>query len=182
MSAELAELQRRLANVVRIGKIAEVDRTKGRVKVAFNGVTSPWLPWQTARAGAVKNWSPPAVGEQVAVVSPFGEFGSGFVLSGAINYDSQAAPDSRENVERIDLPSGGAYEIHHEGTTFKVSGGKITFDGPVEFTGNLSVTGKITATQDIETTADVIAGTIHLKTHKHGGVQAGGSQTSTPVP
>lgn len=176
MSAELAELQRRLANVVRIGKIAEVDRTKGRVKVAFNGVTSPWLPWQTARAGAVKNWSPPAAGEQVAVVSPFGEFGSGFVLAGAINYDSQAPPDSRENVERIDLPSGGSYEIHVGGAVLTIAGGKLTFTGDVE------VTGKIKATGNIETPAEVKADTIGLKTHRHTGVMSGPANTAGPIP
>ena len=182
MSAETAELQRRLANLLRVGKITEIDRAKGRVKVEFNGVTTPWLPWQTARAGAVKNWSPPAVGEQVCIISPFGELGAGFVMSGAINYDDQAAPDSRENVERIDLPSGGAYEIHHEGKTFKLSGGKLTFDGPVEITGDVSVTGKITATGNIETPSEVKAADIGLKTHRHSGVTPGPGNTAGPIP
>lgn len=180
--AALADTQRRLASLFRVGRIVEIDRTKGRVKVAFHGVTSPWLPWQTSRAGPVKNWSPPAVGEQVCVVSPSGELGSGFVMAGAINYEDHPAPDDRENVERIDLPDGGAYEIHHEGKTFKLSGGKLTFDGPVEITGDVTVAGKITATQNIETPAEVKAGDIGLKTHKHTGVLSGPGNTAGPIP
>lgn len=191
MSAETAELQRRLANLFRVGKITEVNRTTGRVKVQFGDVTTPWLPWQTARAGTVKNWSPPAVGEQVCVVSPMGEMGAGFVMAGSINYDQQAAPDTRENVEKITLPSGGSYEITvgsttlifdngkvqivSGGKTFEIAGGKATFNGNLEVTGDIKATGTITGDTDVKT------GSISLKTHKHGGVQAGGSQTSTPV-
>ena len=34
----------------------------------------------------------------------------------------------------------------------------------------------------VTTSADVVAGTIHLQKHKHGGVQTGGSNTTDPVP
>ncbi len=179
MSAELSELQRRLANLFRVGKVSEVNRTTGRVKVEFDGVTTPWMPWQTARAGAVKNWSPPAVGEQVCVVSPMGELGAGFVMAGAINYETRAAPDSRENVERIDIPSGGAYEINVGGAKILADNGKVQLivgGTTMELSG-----GKITLNGDIEVTGDVKAGSISLKTHKHGGVLPGGAQTSTPV-
>lgn len=176
MSAALADMQRRLANLFRVGRITEVDRAKGRVKVSFHGVTSPWLPWQTARAGAVKNWSPPAVGEQVCVVSPSGELGSGFVMGGSINYEDQAAPDDRENVEKITLPEAGAYEIHVGGAVLTIAGGKLTFTGDVE------ITGKISATGNIETPAEVKADTIGLKTHKHTGVLSGPGTTAGPIP
>jgi phage baseplate assembly protein V len=192
MSAEVADLQRRLANLFRVGKIVEINRTTGRVKVKFGDVTSPWMPWSTSRAGDVKNWSPPAVGEQVCICSPFGELGSGFVMPGAINSEANAAPDNREDVEKITLPSGGAYEITvgsttliydngkvqivAGGKTFQISGGKATFNGDLE------VTGKITATGNIESQTEVKAGSIALTTHRHGGVQPGGGTTSTPVP
>jgi phage baseplate assembly protein V len=179
MSAEVAELQRRLANLFRIGKVAEIDRTQGRVKVQFGDVKTPWLPWQTSRAGSVKSWSPPAIGEQVCVVSPMGELGAGFVMGGAINYTDRPAPDNRENVERIDLPSGGAYEINVGGTKILADNGKVQLivgGTTMQLSG-----GKITLNGDIEVTGDVKAGSISLKTHVHGGVMPGGSTTSTPV-
>lgn len=179
MSAEIGELQRRLANVLRVGTISEIDLTKGRVKVEFQGVTTTWLPWATGRAGSVKDWSPPSVGEQVCILSPSGELGAGFVIAGGINSDANAAPDNRADVRRIDIPSGGAYEVNVGGAklltdngkiqlivggaTFQISGGKITFNG------------------DIEVTGDIKAGSISLKTHTHGGVTSGGSNTAIPT-
>lgn len=186
MSAEIGDLQRRLANVIRVGKVTEVDRTAGRVKVQFQGVTTSWLPWMTSRAGTVRDWSPPAVGEQVCVISPSGEMGAGFVLPGGINSNSAGKPDNRNNVWCIHIPSDGSAEIHvgtthiilegdkadivSGGKTLRISGGKMTFDGDIE------VTGKIT------TTGDVKAGTISLQTHKHTGVSTGGSNTGNPTP
>lgn len=163
MNAELGDLQRRLANIFRVGKVAEVNLGTGRVRVSFQGATSNWLPWMTSRAGAVKDWNPPAVGEQVVVCSPSGELEAGFVMAGSINYDGNPAPDSRANVQKITLPAGGSYEITVGGMTMTIAGGKITLNG------------------DIEVTGDVKAGAISLKNHKHGGVAVGGSQTGTPV-
>ena len=190
MNAALADLQRRVANLFRVGKVVEIDRAKARVKVEFNGVKTPWLPWSTGRAGTVKDWSPPAVGEQVCIVSPMGEMGSGFVMPGGINSDAKAAPDDRENVHRLDIPSGGAFEIHVGGavillengkaritvgsSTMEITSGKMTFSGDIEVTGKLDTTGNVTSQ------ADVIAGPIHLLTHVHGGVMGGPSTTSTP--
>lgn len=162
MSAEIGELQRRMANLFRVGKIAEVNRATGRVKVTFQGVTSAWLPWMTSRAGAVKDWNPPSVGEQVCVCSPSGELEAGFIMTGSINYDGNPAPDSRENVQKITLPSGGSYEISVGGMTLTLAGGKLTLNG------------------DIEVTGDVKAGAISLKDHKHGGIVIGGDDTGVP--
>jgi phage baseplate assembly protein gpV len=39
----------------------------------------------------------------------------------------------------------------------------------------------VSITSTVTVSGDVNAGGISLKTHKHGGVQGGGSQTSTPV-
>lgn len=162
MSAELGDLQRRLANIFRVGKVAEVNLGTGRVRVSFQGATSNWLPWMTSRAGAVKDWNPPAVGEQVVVCSPSGELEAGFVMAGSINYDGNPAPDSRANVQKITLPAGGSYEITVGGMTMTIAGGKLTLNG------------------DIEVTGDVKAGAISLRTHKHGGVVIGSDDTGIP--
>lgn len=164
MSAEIGELQRRLANLFRVGRIAEVNRTTGRVKVSFQGVTTGWLPWMTGRAGSVKDWNPPSVGEQVVVCSPSGEIEAGFIMPGSINYDDQAAPDSRENVQKITLPAGGSYEISVGGMTLVLAGGKLTLNGSIEVTG------------------DVKAGTISLKNHTHAHTDPEPNPTGTPIP
>lgn len=162
MSAEIGELQRRMANLFRIGKVAEVDRANGRVKVTFAGATTAWLPWMTSRAGAVKDWNPPSVGEQVVVCSPGGEIEAGFIMPGSINYGDNPAPTDAANTYRLDIPSGGTFEIRVGGTTLTFAGGKITLNG------------------DIEVTGDVKAGTISLKTHTHSGVTPGPGNTGLP--
>jgi phage baseplate assembly protein V len=162
MSAEIGDLQRRMANLFRVGKITEVNNTTGRVKVSFQGVTSAWIPWMTTRAGAVKEWNPPSVGEQVCVCSPSGELGAGFVMPGSINYDDNPAPDNRANVKKITLPAGGSYEISVGGMTLTIAGGKLTLNG------------------DIEVTGDVKAGAISLKNHKHGQVSTGSDDSGVP--
>lgn len=163
MSAEIGELQRRLANLFRVGKVAEVNLETGRVKVQFGDVKTAWVPWMTSRAGSVKDWNPPAIGEQVCICSPSGEMGAGFVMPGAINYNENAAPDNRAGVQKITLPSGGSYEISVGGMNLVIGGGKLTLNG------------------DIEVTGDVKAGSVSLKNHTHGGVTAGGSETQPPT-
>jgi len=160
MSAEIGDLQRRLANIFRVGRVAAIDLSAGRVKVSFAGVTTAWLPWMAARAGAVKDWNPPSVGEQVCVCSPSGEINLGFVMPGAIPYDANPAPDVRAGVHKITLPAGGSYEISVGSVNLVLADGKITLNG------------------DIEVTGDIKAGSISLRNHVHGGVTPGASTTT----
>lgn len=164
MSAEIGELQRRLANLFRVGKVVEVDRAAARVKVEFQGVTTAWLPWMTGRAGAVKDWNPPSVGEQVCVCSPAGELDAAFIMPGSINYESNPAPTTGENVYRLDIPSGGTFEIRCGSSTLTFAGGKITLNC------------------NLETSADVKAGTISLKTHTHTHTNPEPAPTGAPIP
>lgn len=164
MSAAIGELQRRLANIFRVGKVSEVDLGTGRVKVEFQGVTTAWLPWMTGRAGAVKDWNPPSVGEQVCVCCPSGELGAGFVMPGSINYADNPAPDNRNHVYRLELPANGTFEIKIDGLTLVLNKNKLTLNG------------------DIEVTGDVKAGTISLKNHVHDGISPGSQETDPPTP
>lgn len=164
MSAEIGELQRRMSNLFRLGTISQVDLTTARCKVSFQGAETAWLPWMTSRAGAVKDWNPPSVGEQVCVVSPMGDLESGFVMAGSINSNSNAAPTSSGNTYRIDVPAGGSFEI-------RVGGATLTF-----------ASGKIAINCDIETSADVKAGTISLKNHTHVHTASEPAPTGAPIP
>lgn len=57
-----------LANLLRLGTVAQLDVAEARVKVDIGGLVTdwvPWVPWVTGRAGATRTWSAPRVGEQV---------------------------------------------------------------------------------------------------------------------
>jgi len=74
MALTISELERRLLNIIRIGTIASVDLAAETVRVKLNEThTTGDLPWQTQRAGNVRTWSPPSVGEQVMLFSPAGD-------------------------------------------------------------------------------------------------------------
>ncbi|WP_353271716.1 phage baseplate assembly protein V [Wolbachia endosymbiont (group A) of Nomada goodeniana] len=76
----ISELNRKLANIIRIGLVKEVDYEKARVRVKVGEFLTDWLPWVTVRAGEDRSWFAPNIDEQVIVLSPFGELSLGVVL------------------------------------------------------------------------------------------------------
>ena len=86
---DLGEVDRRLANVVRPGTVAEVDLAQARARVQYATdkaglpVLTGWLPWIAAAAGEDRAWRPPSAGEQVLLLSPYGELSAGWILAGA---------------------------------------------------------------------------------------------------
>lgn len=188
MTAELTELQQRLANLIRVGRVHSVDHEAAKLRVAFgkdNVNVSGWVPWMTSRAGATREWNPPAVGEQVCLMNPSGQDNAGFALPGGIYRTDAPANGSAAGHVELDLPEAGAWIIRIGNVTIEAVNGstKITVGGSsLEVTpSKLIVVGDIEVTGGITTTEDVVAGSISLQTHVHGGVEAGGSTTSTPV-
>lgn len=151
----MAEMERRLANVMRIATITEVDPGAARARVSFGGeAQSAWLPFAIARAGGARVWAPPTQGEQVTVLSPGGDTAQG-VIMGSLYSNAGTAPSSDGEAYRIDLPGGVVIEV---------SGGAIS----------------ITAPGDVTVNGDVIADGISLTTHVHGGVLQGPDDTEEP--
>lgn len=101
----LSEVQRLLANLVRVGTVTALDTANARVKVDAGGLSTDWLPWLTARAGATRTWSAPRPGEQVLVLSPYGDTSQGVVLP-AIYQDTYPAPAASQDLERVAFPDG----------------------------------------------------------------------------
>ena len=91
-SFAFSDLCRRVANLIRIGKIAEVDGAL--VKVQIGKVKTNWLPI-VSMAGDTNLWIPITVGEQVAVISPYGEMAQSFVIR-SIHYNKYAAPEKKD--------------------------------------------------------------------------------------
>jgi len=101
----------------------------------------------------------------------------------------------------LDVPVGGKITLHIGSTTLVLENGKATlttqvvevtapistFIGNVAINGTLAVNGAggagggdATFKGSIHTTEDVVAGTISLQEHVHGGIQTGGSDTDKP--
>lgn len=111
---DLSELNRQIANLVRIGSVAELDATNARVRLSVSGLTTDWLPWAAARAGKTRTWSPPQIGEQVIMVSPFGDMGQAAVV-GSLFQDESPAPAASKDQETTVYPDGA--KIDHNSAT-----------------------------------------------------------------
>lgn len=157
----LADIDRRLASVLRFGTVVAVDAAAARVRVSFGGETeSAWLQFGTGRAGGARVWAPPVVGEQVFIGCPQGDTGQGVILA-SLPSAAYPPPSSDGAAYRIDLPGG---------VSLLVSGGGIAIVAP----SGLQITG------DVTVTGDVIADGISLKTHVHGGVVPGSGNSGEP--
>ena len=126
-SFAFSEVVRKLANIIRIGKIAEIK--DNLVKVKIGRVTTNWLP-VISTAGETSAWSPISVGEQVAVFCPYGEFVQAFVLR-SIHYDNFKTPEDKNAVSLktnsdIKIESDKKFAANTK-KGFEFSSGKISF-------------------------------------------------------
>ncbi|WP_353285207.1 phage baseplate assembly protein V [Wolbachia endosymbiont (group A) of Beris morrisii] len=101
----IAELNRRLANIMRIGLVKEMDYKKARVRIKVGEFLTDWLPWITARAGEDRSWFAPNIDEQVIVLSPFGELSLGVVLP-AIYQQKYFPSERKENADIFEFQDG----------------------------------------------------------------------------
>jgi phage baseplate assembly protein V len=187
-----------LANLFRYGTVQAVDVDSKRVTVKVGGVNTKPLPWVTWRAGRVRTWSPPSVGEQVMVLSPNGDLAAGVALpslfSNANDKPDGATADNvivgfgdgavllydmASHLLRVTLPAGGRIEASAP------DGFKLT--GDVDIAGKLHVSDAVTvdstlhASKDVSSDADVKAGNISLTNHPHDKVQPGPGLSGKPV-
>lgn len=115
-----SENERILSNMIRIGVVSQLDEANARVKVSAAGLTTDWLPWVTSRAGATRTWSAPRPGEQVIVLSPYGDPAQAVVLP-SIYQDAHPAPANSEDVEHVVFPDGSTVNYNSESNTLTVT-------------------------------------------------------------
>jgi phage baseplate assembly protein V len=184
--ASSADLEQLTGEVIQLGTVASVDHGTATCTVEIGDLTTGALPWLAQRAGGVKVWSPPTIGEQCVVFCPEGDLAGGIVLLGLWS-DANPAPTNLRDVVMIEMPDGAVIAYDHRrqslnvvlpegGTATLVAPGGATITGDVTINGNVSIVGKV------DVTDDVIGGGISLKSHKHKDVAAGTAQSGAPVP
>lgn len=156
MSFVTAELDRRLANIVQLGRVVEIDNANMRARVQIGDLLTPMIPVAQLASGQIKLHWMPSAGEQVVVYAPSGEIGGAFVSGSVPQNGSAVAQD----------------ETH---PTIDLGGGTLVISGDLTITGNITVTGRIDVSED------VTASGISLVSHVHGGVTPGGGLTGVPV-
>lgn len=206
---DLTEMNRSISNMIRVGNIRAVDVANARVRVAFGGCVSDWLPWGTSRAGNRRDWTAPNVGEQVMVFCPFGD-PTQAVVGPSIFQDDFSAPATSADQDTTVYPDGTTVDYNSATNTLTVtvagSGNvvinckvatvkadtSVKIDTPeTTCTGNLTVKKSFTMGQ--EGGSATMKGNVAIEggslthngknvgsTHTHGGVQPGGSNTAAP--
>ncbi|MCR9529240.1 phage baseplate assembly protein V [Vibrio alginolyticus] len=163
------DLQRRMANMIRRGRVHSVDfeQSPPRVKVEYEkGAVTGWLPWISGRESNKHrtDWEPLAIGEQVIILSESGDLSAGVVLPSLPDATSpvpSTSPD--EHVSR-----------YEDGTTFTYNRKTHTLSIDVQGDAILHTTGNVTA--NIKGTADVtVAKDLTLKTNTNMVLDASGN-------
>lgn len=191
MNYDFAELERRLANLVRIGVIEAADYAKAMVRVHCDGFTTEWLPWMTRRAGGDIDWWAPEVGEQVMVIAPSGLMEGAFVMP-ALYSNAKPEPESSPNRHTVRYQNGdvvthdrtdGSWTIQCAGPVTVTAGGPVTVNAPsvtidspqTTCTGNLTVQKKLTYQGGMAGSGGGTAATIQGNVQVDGNVNASGS-------
>lgn len=205
---DAAEILRLITNLIRTGTVFSVDLSSrpALVRIRDGSWESAWLQWAELRAGTTSTWNPPTAGEQVIAFCPGGDTAAGYALAG-LHTTANPAPSDKPSEHVTLYPDGARIVYDHEASVLTVSGVKTAklqvaeltevdcpltvFKGKVVvedlFTyqagmagtnskGNTtSISGNITHTGGALSSNGVV-----VHTHKHGGVERGGSTTEGP--
>ncbi|HFC8494258.1 TPA: phage baseplate assembly protein V [Neisseria subflava] len=146
-----AELNRKIANIIKQGVIAESDPARALVRVQHGELTSDWLPYFVPFAGGVSVHRPPSVGENCIILSPSGETANGLVLCGMA---SALFPSPAQSADEtvVKFPDGAIINYNHNSGQMTLKAvAKLTIDAPdTLITGNV-VIKKMTTSQGLLT-------------------------------
>lgn len=106
----LPDMERRVANMIRYGKIMAVDLPNKKVRVKSGEIESTWIRWPAGRAGAGKRrWDPPEVGEQVVMLAPTGDLSQATFIPGLYQNDHDA-PTASADKDHVTYGDGTVIE------------------------------------------------------------------------
>jgi phage baseplate assembly protein V len=124
-----AELERRLANLIRIGVIQETNHADKKLRVAMGATQTAWLPWPAEIGNNFVKWRPLRVGQQVIVIAPSGELNQA-VIVGQLYGGGIEAPSTDEQKDLIQFEDGTQieYDSAAHRLTAKIKDTKIAAD------------------------------------------------------
>jgi len=177
---EIAEINRRIDNMIRVGTVVECDYERARARVDVGEQTTGWLPFMAERARDQEiSWDAPEPGERVMVLAMSGDLANSCILHGALYCVDHPAPSASSDIITR-AHKDGAHDTYDRGAHSRTiqlpDNGELTFlVGDTRITASHdSVT--ITAT-DVDVRADnsvtVTANTITLDGEVHLGGTGG---------
>ena len=179
----IANIYQRLTKLARHGNIHDVQADPPRCRVTFGDDPdtgkphiSDWLNWSARSDSEVNDWSMPAVGAPVVVLSPGGETDNGIVFPAG--YSNDRPPPATAPGQHVTQYSDGATVMYdtksHIMTLTLPEGGKVKFKADVDIDGTLTATDVNDKTGSMQAMRDV-----HNE-HDHNENGDGGGVTDPP--
>ena len=180
MTAQLlSEQQRKLHNIATIGTVFDINPADATMRLQVGDNQTDWVPIPTLAAGQVRVWRCPSIGEQFLLVSPSGDLANAIPV---ISIYSQQFPSSSSdpNEIRVRYNDTDFLSIKTADSQLTLKINDIIFDGDLTVTGGVDIGTNVLVGGDIHSLGDTVAGSISLKSHTHGNVQSGRSNTGAP--
>jgi phage baseplate assembly protein V len=133
-------------NLTQYGTIVAVDPGgRALVRAQVDDRVTDWIPYKMKASSYIKIWIPPQVGEQVEVVSPFGEGDSGHAEGSIYNKSCKEPEGANAHTTIIEWHNGARVVVDTEADAMDISNpGTVTMKAPLLFVdGNLKVAGTI---------------------------------------
>lgn len=136
-----AELMRKLGSIAQVGVISEVKEEQALARVTILDRVTDFLPVLMFGNTFSKHFKPQRVGEQVLVISPYGETNDGFILRGIFNQDCKEPVLANATTEVLEYEDGTVilYDTKNKqlfvnavGDITIKAGGNITLDAGAE--------------------------------------------------
>lgn len=135
----LENLERCQGNLIRVGRVEEIDEKTAKVRVRLGEtLVTPLLPYFERAAGDVQTYALPSVGEGVIVINTAGgeSLASGLVLRG-VNTSDKPSLNSGKGIARINMPDGAFAEYDHKSSALNLS---LSGEAVVNIKGDVSLT------------------------------------------
>jgi len=174
----LAELQRRINNLVQFGEIHSSQSEEGKMLATaiVDGRVTDTLPVLSIGNPFKRHFLPMRTGEQVVVISPFGNGDYGFILRNIFSKMCKEPIGGDQNTEIIEYEDGARFSYNTQtkvlafSTTGEVNIHATTLNvvGETNFTGGVNIEGALSVSKTITDEKGSVT------SHAHSGVMAGG--------
>ncbi|EBV5086470.1 phage baseplate assembly protein V [Salmonella enterica subsp. enterica serovar Minnesota] len=118
---EIADLRRRIDNLIRTGVVTDVNLKEGTCRVKSGKLETCYLPVSVIRAGDARVWWSPSVGEQVTLFCMSGNPETAIVFPGLF-CDAFPQPDAREKTLHIHFPDDAIIEYDANASALLATG------------------------------------------------------------
>ncbi|CAM3514084.1 phage baseplate assembly protein V [Arcobacter aquimarinus] len=163
----LSELKRRLENIIQIGTVDATKNQEGkalaRVVVHDVGVdkrVTDFLPVLSLANSFFRVFIPIRVGEQVLVISPFGDTNKGFIFRSIFNKGCKEPNGASENKTIIEFEDGAIISYDTKSSTLEVLNPKII---NVKVGESVNVEVGQTVVVNVGQSAKIIAPTVDIE-------------------